>query len=263
MFTIFKQEMKMSVKSLVIWALAVGLMGMMCILLYSSMEESMAGMAESFSKMGSFADAFGMSTLSIATISGFFATEIGTMHSLGGAMFAACIATTILSKEEDGHTGEFLYSLPVSRGKVVITKIMAVLANIIAFNVICGLCYGLGFGILGKGVETKEFFIFLTMQLLLEMEVGGICLVLSAFSKRNKLGAGIGIAMCLYTYDLMARVLPDLKDYIFIGPFSYANASDIFAKSDINVQGLGIGMIVMAVGYVLAYIKYTRKDLAS
>ena len=83
-----------------------GGMGLICIILYKGMENSMADMAESFATMGTFSDAFGMSTLSIATLKGYFATEIGTIHALGSSMFAASIATVILSKEEDGHTAE-------------------------------------------------------------------------------------------------------------------------------------------------------------
>lgn len=54
MFAIFKNEWKSGFKSLLIWALSVGGMGLICILLYKSMEDSMAGMAESFASMGSF-----------------------------------------------------------------------------------------------------------------------------------------------------------------------------------------------------------------
>ena len=80
---ILKNEWKSGWKSLLIWAFSVGGMGLICIILYKGMEDSMA---ESFATMGTFSDAFGMSTLSIATL--YFATEIGTIHALGSSMFA-------------------------------------------------------------------------------------------------------------------------------------------------------------------------------
>ena len=119
MVTIYKHEIRDYCKSLFIWALCVGGMGAMCILLFSGMQESMENMAENFASMGAFSDAFGMSQLSIATLKGFYATEIGTIHALGGAMFAAVVSANMLSKEEDGHTSEFLFSLPIARGKAV------------------------------------------------------------------------------------------------------------------------------------------------
>ena len=93
MLTIYKHEIKLYIKTLLIWFVCVGGMGFACILLFSSMQESMEGMAESFATMGAFSDAFGMSQLSIGTLIGFYATEIGTIHGLGGAMFAAIIAS--------------------------------------------------------------------------------------------------------------------------------------------------------------------------
>ena len=74
---ILKNEWKSGWKSLLIWALSVGGMGLIFIILYKGMEDSMADMAEKFAKMGAFSDAFGMSTLSIATLKGFFAIEVG------------------------------------------------------------------------------------------------------------------------------------------------------------------------------------------
>ena len=141
MKAIIRQELKLNFKSLLIWALTVGGLGFICTLMYTSMEGDVMEMADTFSQMGAFSDAFGMSTLSIATLAGFFATEVGTVHGLGSAMYAAFFGASMLSKEEDGHTGEYLFSPPVSRGKVVIAKGIAILINLILFTVICGIFY--------------------------------------------------------------------------------------------------------------------------
>lgn len=155
---IYRHEMKQYWKTLLLWSLCVGGMGMACILLYSSMQEEMAGMAESFSAMGAFSAAFGMDRLSIATLKGFYATEVGTIHELGGAMFAAVVSMNILSKEEDGHTSEFLFSLPIARGKVVWTKWCAVCTNLLLFHLLCTGLYGLGFCLLGRTFSEKNCF---------------------------------------------------------------------------------------------------------
>ena len=61
---ILAKELKLNLKSFLIWSLSVGLIGLACILLYQSMQGEMKDMADAFSNMGSFSDAFGMSTLS-------------------------------------------------------------------------------------------------------------------------------------------------------------------------------------------------------
>ena len=188
MISIYKLEIKNSLKTLAIWSLAVGIMGFFCIVLYASMKGDIENMAVSFAQMGAFSEAMGLNKLSIATLNGYFATEIGTIHGLGSGLFAAIAATCVLSKEEDGHTGEFLFALPVSRGKIVAAKLLSVISNIVIFNVICSACYLGGFAVLGEEIAMREFFIFMGMQMLMNVEIALICFAISAFCKKNALG---------------------------------------------------------------------------
>lgn len=263
MITIYQHEIKINIKSLLIWLLSVGGMGLACILLYSSMQGEMENMAESLASMGAFSEAFGMSQLSIATLIGYFATEVGTIHELGGAMFAAIIGTIMLSKEEDGHTSEFLLSLPITRGKVVLAKWCAVATNIILFNIVCAGIYALGFLILGENIPGKEFILYIIMQTVMHLEFAAICYSVSSFMKKNKLGLGLGIVLMFYAYDLIARVNPDLSDYRFVSPFSYANASDILSSGEITVSATIFGIIILLLGTGIAFRGYAKRDLAA
>ena len=263
MIKIFLKELKMNSKTLLIWALAVGGIGLVCLLLYSSMEGEIKGMADAFSNMGMFSEAFGMSKLSIATIKGYFATEIGTVHGLGGSMFAALIAAGMLSKEEELHTGEFLYSFPVSRKKIVLAKSLCILCMIALFTIICTALYALGFVMLGEEIPVKEFTAYMAMQFVMDIEIAGVCFALSSIFSKTKIGAALGLALIFYAYDLMGRVVPDLKDYLFIGPFSYSNASDIFSGTDLSVKALCFGTCVTVVCVVFAFIHYNRRDLSA
>jgi ABC-2 type transport system permease protein len=261
MITIYKHEMKTYLKSLFIWFVCVGGMGFVCILIFQSIQTEMTDMAEGFASLGAFSDAFGMSTLSIATITGFYATEIGTIHSLGGAMFSTIVSTNMLSKEEDGHTGEFLFSLPISRGKVLTAKGCAVITLVVAFNILCVFCYIVGFAILGEAVPTKEFILYHVMQMFMDMEIAAICYAISAYSRKNKLGLGLGVALLLYAYDLIARISPKLSDYKMLSPFSYANASEIFGTGEIYMLAIILGVIVVIVSVGIAFGYYGKKDL--
>ena len=247
---------------LLIWFLCVGIMGTACILLFSSMKESMGAMAGMMASMGAFADAFGMSQLSIATLAGFYSAEVGTIHALGGAMFAAIISTVILSKEEDGHTSEFLFSLPVSRGKVIAAKWWAAAVHVVLFNVLCVVLYLTGIRILGEEMPMPEFFLYHGMQILMQLEIAAICFAFSAFLKKNKLGIGLGIVLLLYAADMMARVISDLKKCKLFSPFSYANAADILSTGSVDTAAVVIGIVLLAAGIVCAHVVYGKRDLA-
>lgn len=261
MAVIYRHEMKAGMKGLLIWWICVAGMGLACILLFSGLQEEMAGMAESFASMGAFADAFGMSQLSIATMTGYYATEVGTIHGLGGAMFAALVSTVMLSKEEDGHTSEFLLTLPVSREKVVMAKWLAIMTNIILFNMLCTAVYVAGFGLAGEEIPVREFVLYHVMQVMMQTELAAICFGVSACLKKNRVGLGLGIVLLLYAYDLMARVIPDLSEYQIISPFSYANASDIMSTGEGSGVAAALGAVVLIVGLGAAFLCYVRRDL--
>ena len=263
MTAIIKQELKLNLKSMLIWALTVGGLGFICIMMYTSMEGNVMEMADSFSEMGAFSDAFGMSTLSIATIAGFFATEVGTVHGLGSAMFAALMATVLLSKEEDGHTGEFLYSLPVSRSSVVVAKILALISELVLFTLICGAFYAAGFIALGEDIPGSEMTAFLLRMLMMNIEIAAVALVISAASARNRIGFGLGLSLIFYAYDLVGRVVPDMKDWLFLGPFSLANASEIFAGYELSGKAVVTAILVTGVSLAAVFGICLKKDLAA
>lgn len=262
MITIYKHEIEMNMKSLLIWFAGVGGMGFACILLYSNLQGEMGNMAESFASMGAFADAFGMSQLSIATLAGYYATEIGTIHGLGGAMFAAVISTSMLSKEEDGHTSEFLYSLPIARGKVVFTKWCTVVTNVALFNLLCVIAYVLGIIILQESIPAKQFILYHALQVMMQIEFAAICYAVSASKKKNQLGLGLGIVLLCYAFDLMTKVIPDLADWKIISPFSFANASAILSTGDIYVSAMVFGIVIQLMSMCLAFVVYIKRDLA-
>lgn len=263
MKSVLKKELTLNIKNLLIWSLSVGILGLSCILLYQSMEGEMKDMADAFSNMGAFSDAFGMSTLSIATIKGYFATEIGAVHGLGSGMFAAIIAINIISKEEDAHTGEFIFALPLSRSKVLAAKAICVGIMLLVFTGICTVFYFIGFEALGEKIPTEEFLTFMGRQLLMNAEVAGICFGLSSFAGKNRMGLGLGVALLFYAFDVMGRVIPDLKDYLFVGPYSYANAAEIFTGADTPEKSIILAVFVLVFGTAVGFWNYNRRDLAS
>lgn len=260
---LYVHEMKMNMKNLIIWTLCVGGMCFGCILLYSSFEDSLQGMADAYSNMGAMSQAMGMDKMSIATLVGFYATEIALMHGLGGAMFAAITGTCIISKEEMMHTSDFLNAFPIKRSKIIMQKYLALVTNVIIFNVVCVILYVIGIVCLGEDIMWKEMLIFHGLQILMQIEVGTICFMISAFSKKNLIGAGLGVTILLFAMDMMCRIIPAIKNFKYITPFYYSNASDIFSGEKVDAVKVIIGVIVLAGTLIAAWYKYSKKDLAS
>lgn len=260
--TIWKHEMKMNKKTLCIWTLCVGIMCLGCILMYTGLEDSLQDMADMYSNMGALSVAMGMDKMSLATLAGFYATEILMLHGLGGAMFAAIIGTGMLSKEEAGHTSEFLYVFPVGRSSILLQKYFALVCNIIIFNLVCILSYIVGFFLMREEIHGKEMMLSAFTQLLMQIEIGTICFCISAFARKNFFGAGLGIVIFFFAADMMCRIIPAIENIKYVTPFYYANGADIFTRKNIEgvMVGIGVGMSVIA--FFVGCWKYNQKDLA-
>lgn len=261
--TLYKHEMKMNLKSLIIWTLCVGGMCFGCILLYTSLEDSLQDIADVYSNMGAMSTALGMDKMSLATLTGFYATEIAMMHGLGGAMFAAILGSGMLSKEEAGHTSEFLNVFPIGRGQIIFEKYMALISNILLFNVVCTLMYVLGFVLMGEEIMVTEMILYHVAQFVMQAQIGTICFMISAFSRKNLMGAGLGIAILLFAADMMCRIIPAIENVKYVTPFYYSNGADIFTNGEIDGVMLTIGIGMLCIAFVAAFIKYEKKDLAA
>ena len=86
---------------------------------------------------------------------------------------------------------------------------------------------------------------------------------MSAISGKNRMGLGLGIALVCYAYDVMGRVVPDLKDYLFIGPYSYSNASEIFTGVATEGKAIVLAAAFLIGGVVFAFLRFNKRDLAS
>ena len=207
--TIVKHELKQGKNSFLIWTAAIAMLLAVCVFLFPEMKGEMDGISDVFASMGSFTAAFGMDRLNFGTLVGFYAIECGNVLGLGGAFYAALCAVGILSKEEKERTAEFLLTHPVSRVKIITEKLIAVLIQITALNLI-----------------------------IYAISVGSMVIIVAN----------------------IAEVAEFLK---YITPFGYCEGADIVSNGYLDGALIAIGLIFGTVGIVVAYWKYTRKDIHS
>ena len=259
--TIVKHELRQGKMAFFIWTVSIGFLIAVCILMFPEMEGEMEGVSDMFASMGSFTAAFGMDRLNFGTLIGFYAVECGNILGLGGAFYAAFCAVSILSKEEKDRTAEFLLTHPVSRKRIVTEKLIAVLIQITVMNLII---YALSVGsiaIIGEEIPWKELNLLHLAYYLLQIELGGICFGISAFLRKGSVGAGLGIATGMYFLNLIANIA-EVADFLkYITPFGYAEGADIVTDGCLDGKMVAIGMTIAAVGILLAYLQYCKKDI--
>lgn len=259
--TLVKHELKKNRISFLIWTISLGFLLAICIFLFPEMKGQMEGINEMFASMGSFTEAFGMNRLNYGTLTGFYAVECGNVLGLGGAFYASLCAVGILSREEKDKTAEFLLTHPVSRKRVITEKLVAVVIQITALNLII---YALSIGsiaAIGEEIPLKEINLLHLAYYLLQIELAGICFGISAFLRKGSAGVGIGIAAMMYFLNLIANITDAAEFLKYITPFGYCEGADILSKGSLDATLVVIGMVLGIGGIIIAFLKYTEKDI--
>lgn len=260
---IFRQEIRSQKLPILIWSLSIGLLIAMCVLMFPDMKSQMDDVNEMFSSMGNFTSAFGMDQLNFGTITGFYAVEGGNILAIGGAFFAAITGISALLKEEKDRTAEFLLTHPVTRVKVVMEKLLSVVAIITILNIIVFVCSVGSILMIGEEFDWKIIILFHLAYLLMQYEIAGICFGISSFLRKSGLGIGIGIASIFYFLNIVANISDDAKSLKYITPFGYTEGADIINNKTLEIKYLIPGMILMLVGMIIAFIYYRKKDINS
>ena len=259
--TIWKQELRQGLLSLLIWTGSIGFLVVICVLLFPEMQGQMNQVSDMFASMGSFTQAFGMDRLNFGELIGFYGVECGNILGLGGALFAAFMAVNVLSKEEKDGTAEFLLTHPVSRARVLTEKLVAVLLQILALNMIV-LALALGsIAAIGEAVPWKELLLMHLSNLLLQVELAGLCFGLSAFLRRGSVGAGLGVAAMMYFLNIIANISADAECLKYVTPFGYAEAADIVSTGTLDGGMILLGMAYAVAAVAVGYVHYCRKDI--
>lgn len=259
--TLIKHELRRGKTSFFIWTSSIGFLLATCIFLFPEMKGQMEGVNDMFASMGSFTEAFGMDRLNFGTLTGFYAVECGNVLGLGGAFFASLCAVGILSKEEKEKTAEFLLTHPVSRKRIITEKLIAVLIQVTAMNIII---YALAVGsiaAIGEEIPLKEISLLHLAYYLLQLELACICFGISAFLHKGSVGVGLGVAVMMYFLNIIANIT-DVAEFLkYITPFGYCEGADIISKGSLDLTLIIIGTVIGIIGIIIAFLKYTKKDI--
>jgi len=259
--TILKHELKQNRISFLIWTAVISFMIGVCVFIYPEMKGEMESVSQVFGDMGSFSAAFGMDQINFGTLLGYYSIECGNVLGLGGAFFAALCGAGILAKEEKDHTAEFLLTHPIGRVKIITQKLIAVLSQVIVLNVIVFVVVVFSMLVIGEKIPWNEMILLHVSYLLMQLELAGICFGISAFLRRGSLGIGLGVAVTMYFLNLISNITESAEFLKYITPFAYANGSDIVTKVALDTKLIILGLIYAIVGIILAYIKYSKKDI--
>ncbi|MBB6480962.1 ABC transporter permease subunit [Spirochaeta isovalerica] len=132
--TIYSMEMKRNFKSFLIWSLSICGILFFGMLFYPAINADglLLQMEALFENpmMKGLLSAFGADLTSLASLTGFYVTYNSIYNVLLACIFVSIVAANLLAKEEAEKTAEFLYTRPVSRRSIFISKTAVLLSYV-------------------------------------------------------------------------------------------------------------------------------------
>ncbi len=262
---IYKHELRVNFKTTLIWIFS--LCGIVAVMMafYPMVRNDL----DNFMKlMDNFPPAmkkmFGMEMGSFTSSIGFY-TFAFTYSVLFGAIQAMNLGIGIVSKEEREKTADFILTKPVSRVKILTSKLLSVLTVFIVTNIFYSAVSFLIVKAMDEGnFDTKKFFLINASLLFLQMIFFSIGLVISVSVKKIKAVLPVSLGLVFAFFAISAFVVTPASEKLrYITPFQYFKTEYILLNSSYEAVFAVVGLIIVIAGITASYILYKRRDIHS
>jgi ABC-2 type transport system permease protein len=208
--------------------------------------------------------ALGLNLEYLFTILGFYCFPLSFI-TLCGAIQAMNLGTSIVSKEVQEKTADFLLTKPVTRTTVLTSKLLAALASIIITNIV----YLAAASIIAFQVKTESFsfnvFFMLSLTLffvqLIFLAVG-IIISVSVPKIKSVLTVSLATVFAFYFLGMFSDTTGDQAKR-YLSPFKYFDTAYIIKHASFEAAFLIAGAVIIIVATVASYVIYAKKDIHS
>lgn len=177
--------------------------------------------------------------------------------------YFAYIGSSILVKEENDKTIEFLYSKPFTRSEIFLNKLLSGIFYLVVFNFIVD-----SFALMGILIQdsTVDIVIFIKSALIMvipQLVIYLLSILISLFIKNPKNGVIISIS-CVFGFYILG-ILSKLHDNLEF--LKYFSLIDYFNMTDLLYNGKSIELVFLVIFIVLSlfsvvasYFNYLKRD---
>lgn len=258
-----KRELKINLKSLIIWTLIVVMVFVISFLVYPSIVNESSELDKLVNTLPKeVLEIFNMDIISLNSVSGWLLTEGYLMINLLGSCFFAILGGTILLKEESDGTINFLFSKPIKKSKIVTTKLITGLVYILTFNLIISLTTLIGLK-LSNDFNFNHWILSSIAPIFIHIFFFLLSMLISNYFKKTNKSITFNIGIVLGTYligvlSLMSNKLEFLK---YFSPFEYINSKTIVTSNSLEIFNLILLSIYIVITLVGLYSTYNKKEL--
>ena len=260
---IFLREVKANFRSLLIWGVVTILFIFMGITKFSAYEGNPELLEILDTMPAAILEAFRFNAFNLTTITGFYGVMFG-YFSLIATISAAMWGSDIISKEERDKTVEFTLTLPITREKLVTSKILAAVVNCICLLLII---WGASMAAVAQYNPDSAFYEFLALSMvslfIIQMVFLSVGIFLGCSMKQYKRAGAVAVSILLGTYflSIISGLNENLEFLKIFSPFTYFNPATLLHESTIDVGYVFLSLGIVAVLIMGGYYTYARRDL--
>lgn len=261
----FKREMKINLKSFIIWtSILIGLFLVVFLVYPSIVNSENMEMMDEMMKMfpEEMLKAFNMDISSIDSAFGWLKTEGFVFVLLITGIYSGILGSNILLKEESDKTIEYLNSMPVTRKKIVGNKILCGLLYIALMVLIVGIFNFIGLSLSGD-FDRKTYILLSITPVFSSIVIFSVCLFLSTFTHKTKktIGISLGLVFASYFLNVLSEIGESTEFLKYISIFTLADIRNVITSASINPLMVTFAIGITIIFIVLTFIHYERKEL--
>lgn len=261
---IFLNELYRSRKSLLINSIVLALL----MAVFAGFSDMVAG-ADFASLLRSYPEsmlkAFNIDPDVIGTFEGWMAGEPYVMYVLILGILAAMMGSSTVAKELDQHTSEAVFTLPISRRALFLSKAASHLVLITVFallSVASGLITGL---VTADVADPGRVALMFAAGYLLSLAFAGVGYAVTSFldSDRTAMSLSIGFVLVSFALNAVAEMGESIR-WLANGSLFHLLDVTVIARGDgLPLLGSLIAALIYLAGLVGGVIVFTRRDITA
>ena len=260
-----KRELKVNLKSFIIWTSILVLMFLVVFLIYpyivtddtvKSLDEMMKVFPPEVLKT------FNMDITSINSAYGWLKSEGFMFVLLIVGIYSSIIGFNIVLKEENDKTVEYLSFLPIKRSSIMTNKIIVSIIYITSMVLILGIFNYIALELSGD-FNRKQYILLSITPLFIAYPLFSINLFISMFFHKTKktLGISLGLVFFFYLINVLSEISSKVDFLKYFSIYTLADTRGVITNVSIKPIIVIISFGIFLLFVLLSYIKYQKKEL--
>lgn len=261
---IYRHEFKSILRSVIGWSIAIVVLLLVFMSIFPVFSKDAALLNEALSQMPpELLMAFGLTGIDMTAVLGYF-SFVFLFCQICLAIQAANYGFGLVSVEERDMTADFLLAKPVSRPRILTSKLLAAITGLLLTDVVVWIASFLVINAFsgGQTYDSRTFVLLMLSLIVFQLFFLSVGTVVSLLVKRIRsvISAAMALAFGMYVLSTFGSMLGgDTLD--IITPFKHFDPNYIVANGAYNMPLVLLSVIIIVVAIAGSYLLYGKRNI--